>query len=389
MNELFWSSSDKEREQGYVLEGENYKCLLCDYTTEIGFIYPKDDLFVDAKKQMMLHIEGVHGGVFEYLLGFDKKVTGLSEQQRSILQLFKAGLSDYEIQTKLNVGSISTIRNHRFMLKEKEKQAKSTVTIMGILNKSMNETSLPVKPHKTATMVDNRYDVTLEESVKTLEKYFPNGTNGPLKTFTMKEKYKLIVLREVVKRFDYNERYNEKAIDLILKEVYPEDHVVLRRYLIQYGFMDREKDGSAYWRKKKDEKKTVNKKDRKTDRRKELVQAYVLKEAEEETESGVYQVRNKSNGKVFIGSSRNISKLNGVSFQLNMGSFLNKALQKEWTEFGESKFEITILESFSEEKVNNVAKALKALENKHKALLEPYAEKGYHKKVIRKEIKTK
>ncbi|MBI9015136.1 MAG: DUF2087 domain-containing protein [Clostridiales bacterium] len=379
MNEMFWSSNDLEREQGYILEEEHYKCLLCDYMTEVGFIYPKEELYVDAKKQMMLHIEEAHGGVFNYLLGFDKKLTGLSEQQRTILQLFHKGLTDYDIKNKLNVGSVSTIRNHRYMIKEKEKQAKTTVTIMGLLNKSMDIKNMPVKPHKTATMVDNRYDVTVEESIQALEKYFPEGTDGQLKTFSVKEKYKLIILREIIKRFEFKKLYSEKEVDVILKKIYPEDHVVLRRYLIQYGFMSREKDGSAYWRKEKDEKKKAKQKDRKTNKRKELVQAYVLKEAEKGIESGVYQIENTVNGKVFIDSARGIHKLNGLTFQLNTGSFTNRALQKDWTQLGEDQFEIKVLEFFSEDDEINVTKKLRELERSYKEKLQPYGDKGYHK----------
>ncbi|MGB3367420.1 MAG: hypothetical protein WBA54_08030, partial [Acidaminobacteraceae bacterium] len=38
---------------------------------------------------------------------------------------------------KIEVGSVSTIRNHRYVLEEKEKQAKTLVAIMGILLKKL------------------------------------------------------------------------------------------------------------------------------------------------------------------------------------------------------------------------------------------------------------
>jgi hypothetical protein len=43
--------------------------------------------------------------------------------------------------------------------------------------------------------------------------------------------------------------YAEKEINEILKAIY-EDYVMLRRYLIEYGFIDRKSDGSEYWLKK-------------------------------------------------------------------------------------------------------------------------------------------
>ena len=38
----------------------------------------------------------------------------------------------------------------------------------------------------------------------------------------------------------------EKEVNEILKTVYT-DYVMLRRYLIELGYMDRNKDGSTYW----------------------------------------------------------------------------------------------------------------------------------------------
>jgi hypothetical protein len=101
-------------------------------------------------------------------------------------------------------------------------------------------------PHKTAKMVDERYHITEDENEKSLRKYFPEGTSGPLIKFPLKEKQRLIVLREVVKHFTPNKIYTEKEINEILTAVY-DDYVILRRYLIEYGFIDRKADGSQYW----------------------------------------------------------------------------------------------------------------------------------------------
>lgn len=43
--------------------------------------------------------------------------------------------------------------------------------------------------------------MTAEEIEEILQKYFPGGTDGPLKTFYLQEKHKLVVLREIAKRF--------------------------------------------------------------------------------------------------------------------------------------------------------------------------------------------
>lgn len=82
------------------------------------------------------------------------------------------------------------------------------------------------------------------------------------------------------------------------------------------------------------------------EKKRALKQAYAAKVASEDIEDGIYQIKNKVNGKVYVGSSRDISKLNGLTFQLKMGSFMNEQLQNEWNDYGESNFSIDILESY-------------------------------------------
>lgn len=56
-------------------------------------------------------------------------------------------------------------------------------------------------------------------------------------------------LREITKLFQAAQSYTEKEVNQILKEVY-DDHITLRRFLIEYGFLERKPDGSQYWKKK-------------------------------------------------------------------------------------------------------------------------------------------
>lgn len=67
-----------------------------------------------------------------------------------------------------------------------------------------------------------------------------------MKTFPAKEKYKLVILRELASDFEKNRKYDEKEVNEIIKNRYP-DFVTIRRYLIEYGFMERKPDGSEYW----------------------------------------------------------------------------------------------------------------------------------------------
>ncbi|MEW9670059.1 DUF2087 domain-containing protein [Ammoniphilus sp. 3BR4] len=249
VSEQFWNASLEELKRGYIQEGDLYSCLLCGTVTERGIIYSDEGIFYEAERFMRTHIEKGHQSVFDYLIRLDKKLTGLTEHQNTLLQLFYQGKSDREVQAEMNIGSASTIRNHRFVLKEKERQSKVFLAIMELLKEKDEHAPTFIGVHKTARMVDDRYNVTQEENDKILNKYFPEGTKGPLKTFPPREKQKLIVLREIAKHFQSEQTYDEKEINQILKGVYS-DYVTIRRYLIEYGFLDRKADGSLYWRKK-------------------------------------------------------------------------------------------------------------------------------------------
>lgn len=50
----------------------------------------------------------------------DNKLTGLTDHQKSLLLLFYQGKSNQEVQEELEIESASTVRHHRFALKEKE-----------------------------------------------------------------------------------------------------------------------------------------------------------------------------------------------------------------------------------------------------------------------------
>lgn len=118
---------------------------------------------------------------------------------------------------------------------------------MQLLNnnrKDIHEEFVPI--HKGAKMVDDRYAITVEEREKVLNTYFKQGIDGPLESFPSKEKRKIIVLQQIMNRFDRSKKYTEKEVNEILKQIYA-DYVTIRRYLIEYGFMDRNKDCTEYW----------------------------------------------------------------------------------------------------------------------------------------------
>ncbi|MDK8640131.1 DUF2087 domain-containing protein [Niallia taxi] len=250
MNEdIFSNASLEELKKGYKEETDAFVCLLCGEVIEKGIIYPYQEMLYEAERYMKLHIERNHQSVFAYLIGLDKKITGLTEHQSNLLGLFYQGKSDVEVQKELEIGSASTIRHHRFVLKEKERQAKTFLALMELLKEKDNHAPSFIPVHKTAKMVDDRYNITEEEQEKTVRKYFEDQQEARLKKFPLKEKQRLIILREIIKHIDNDKTYSEKALNDILKPIY-EDYVLIRRLLIEYGFIDRKDDGSEYWVKK-------------------------------------------------------------------------------------------------------------------------------------------
>lgn len=243
-SDAFWNASVEELKNGYVEESDSFICLLCGEKVEKGIVYPFEDKLYEAERFIRIHLETTHQSVFDYLLTMDKKLTGLTDHQKRLLSLFYQGKNDKEIQKELNVGSTSTIRHHRFVLKEKERQAKILLAMMELLKEKDKYAPAFVPVHKTATMVDDRYNITQKEQEQIMNTFFSNGV---LTKFPRKEKHRLVVLREISNHLKINYNYDEKELNQFLKEIY-EDYAILRRYLVDYGFINRKSDGSCYWK---------------------------------------------------------------------------------------------------------------------------------------------
>lgn len=58
----------------------------------------------------------------------------------------------------------------------------------------------------------------------------------------------MIILCWLVSLFEKDRFYTELEVNEILKEVYEVDFVALRRDLIDFGFLRRERGGGKYWK---------------------------------------------------------------------------------------------------------------------------------------------
>ena len=97
--------------------------------------------------------------------------------------------------------------------------------------------------------------------------------------------------------------------------------------------------------------------------------------------SGVYQVRNLTNGKALLGSSLNLEGLlNRHRFTLKFNSHPNKELQKDWNELGPDQFVFEILEvvQVKDDPSFNLKDELTLLEQIWLEKLQPFGERGYN-----------
>jgi hypothetical protein len=99
-------------------------------------------------------------------------------------------------------------------------------------------------------------------------------------------------------------------------------------------------------------------------------------------EGGVYQIRNKQNGKILVRSNANFNGgFNRDKLELNAGNSRFTNLQAEWARLGEEQFVFEILDKYlpkDEDTLEQRRKELLLLEEMWREKLQPYGEKGYH-----------
>jgi len=89
-----------------------------------------------------------------------------------------------------------------------------------------------------------------EEDVRKVLKSYLNP-DGTIKQIPQMGNKLLIILNFIVDTFAFDANYTEKEVNTILRRFHG-DTAALRRYLVDYGFMGRERDGTRYWRVKEE-----------------------------------------------------------------------------------------------------------------------------------------
>ena len=101
------------------------------------------------------------------------------------------------------------------------------------------------------------------------------------------------------------------------------------------------------------------------------------------TPMGVYQIRNLTDEKLFVGTALNIPGIhNRHRFQLNFGNHPNKKLQADWNELGSDNFAFETLDNLEATKGADIdyREDLLSLEELWLDKLQPYDDQGYNEK---------
>jgi DNA-binding transcriptional regulator YhcF (GntR family) len=217
---------------------------------------------------------------------------------------------------------------------------------------------------------------------KVLETFFRNGR---LHKLPAQHKKRLIVLEQFALRFEPDRRYTEQEVTGLILPVF-DDYCIIRRLLVDEGLIRR--DGTSYWREPQPGDSSVklpwptpeangSGTSQRDAHRTEIKRRY----KQNIPAMGVYQIRNTANGKIYVGSSRNLEDTrNSRLFQLRMGKVVfSRELQKELNEFGAESFEFSVLAVLDKpEQRDNIEQSLAALELHWQEKLQPFGENGYN-----------
>jgi hypothetical protein len=85
-----------------------------------------------------------------------------------------------------------------------------------------------------------------EQDVRKVLKAYLNA-DGTIRQLPQEGRKMLVILYFILEAFSFDTNYTEKEVNTILRRFHV-DTATLRRNLVDYGLLDRESDGTRYWR---------------------------------------------------------------------------------------------------------------------------------------------
>jgi hypothetical protein len=231
--------------RGYALSDGSYACLYCGASFEDGRVFQIEGGLAVARRAAEDHVARAHDGPFAALTG--SGAAGLPEAQERVLRLQYEGRTDAQIAADLGGKAVSTVRNHRLVLRRRESEARAYLALARLLEHRREARAGLIAYPAGLTVADERTRVTPDEAAAIESKYLRTGRDGAfsLASWPRKQKEKLVLLLRISSLFEPGRLYSEREVNAVLMPVWS-DYVELRRYLIEYGFLTRKPDGSEY-----------------------------------------------------------------------------------------------------------------------------------------------
>jgi hypothetical protein len=182
---------------------------------------------------------------FDELLAFFKALSDAT-RLRLIGLLAQKEMSVEELAATLEV-SPSTVSHHLSKLGELDlvtARAEGYYNIYSLKTAVLQEMAQRMLSDDTLPEVAKDLDREAYDR-KVLKDYL--AEDGKISQLPTNRRKLDVILRYLVEQFEFDRLYTEKEVNQIIG-TYNEDISGLRRDLISVGFLDRERDGSAYWR---------------------------------------------------------------------------------------------------------------------------------------------
>lgn len=103
------------------------------------------------------------------------------------------------------------------------------------------------QPAPEPVAADDQWIIALGWSVADQQVLRAHTLGGQLTHLPAKQKKMLVILRWLATLFEPERLYSEAEVNGVLKAVYAEDYVSLRRDLVDLGYLRRERGGGKYW----------------------------------------------------------------------------------------------------------------------------------------------
>ncbi|WP_322509716.1 metalloregulator ArsR/SmtB family transcription factor [Anaerolinea sp.] len=186
---------------------------------------------------MNAEIQNPSSSAVNELLAFFKALSD-ANRLRILGVLANQSMSVEQISTSLNL-SPSTVSHHLAKLSEAglvTAKPESYYNIYSLNSATLEEMSQRLL--RKENLVQLAEEIDLESFDRKVIRDYMTPT-GKLKTIPAQEKKLLAILRYLAQSFETGKSYSEREVNEILKKFH-DDFASLRRYLIDYGFMQRE-----------------------------------------------------------------------------------------------------------------------------------------------------